>query len=65
MKVKELIEKLKELDENTEVILSADEEGNYYNNLRNIEEGYFIEGEYYSEEWSADDCCLDKMSGNQ
>lgn len=33
MKVKELIEKLKLEDENAEVILSADEEGNYYSPL--------------------------------
>lgn len=33
MKVKELIEKLKLEDEDAEVILSADEEGNYYSPL--------------------------------
>ena len=45
MKVKELIEKLKLEDEDAEVILSADEEGNYYSPLEGtlgFGRGYYI-----------------------
>lgn len=45
MKIKELIEKLKLEDEDAEVILSADEEGNYYSPLEGtlgFGRGYYI-----------------------
>lgn len=51
MKVKELIEKLKLEDENAEVILSADEEGNYYSPLEGTLgfcKGYYIPNNTWS-----------------
>ena len=51
MKVKELIEKLKLEDENAEVILSADEEGNYYSPLEGtlgFGNGYYIPNNTFS-----------------
>lgn len=51
MKVKELIEKLKLEDENAEVILSADEEGNYYSPLEGtlgFGNGYYIPNNTWS-----------------
>lgn len=51
MKVKELIEKLKLEDENAEVILSADEEGNYYSPLEGtlgFGKGYYITNNTWS-----------------
>lgn len=51
MKVKELIEKLKLEDENAEVILSADEEGNYYSPLEGtlgFGKGYYIPNNTWS-----------------
>lgn len=59
MIVKELIEKLKLEDENAEVILSADEEGNYYSPLEGtlgFGKGFYIpyntwSGNFISEEY--------------
>lgn len=54
MKVKELIEKLKLEDENAEVILSADEEGNYYSPLEGtlgFGKGYYIPNNTWSGEF--------------
>lgn len=54
MKVKELIEKLKLEDEDAEVILSADEEGNYYSPLEGRLEfgkGYYIPNNTWSGEF--------------
>lgn len=51
MKVKELIEKLKLEDEDAEVILSADEEGNYYSPLEEtlgFGKGYYIPNNTWS-----------------
>lgn len=50
MKVKELIEKLKLEDGNAEVILSADEEGNYYSPLETLGfgNGYYIPNNTWS-----------------
>ena len=50
MKVKELIEKLKLEDENAEVILSADEEGNYYSPFETLGfgNGYYIPNNTWS-----------------
>ena len=63
MKVKELIEKLKLEDENAEVILSADEEGNYYSPLEGtlgFGNGYYIpnntwSGEFLNQEYINDE----------
>lgn len=63
MKVKELIEKLKLEDEDAEVILSADEEGNYYSPLEGalgFGEGYYIpnntwSGEFLNQEYINDE----------
>ena len=62
MKVKELIEKLKLEDEDAEVILSADEEGNYYSPLEGtlgFGKGYYIpnntwSGEFLNQEYIDD-----------
>lgn len=63
MKVKELIEKLKLEDEDAEVILSADEEGNYYSPLEGtlgFSKGYYIpnntwSGEFLNQEYINDE----------
>ena len=63
MKVKELIEKLKLEDENAEVILSADEEGNYYSPLEGtlgFGNGYYIpnntwSGQFLNQEYIDDE----------
>ena len=54
MKVKELIEKLKLEDEDAEVILSADEEGNYYSPVEGtlgFGKGYYIPNNTWSGEF--------------
>ena len=60
MKVKELINKLKELDGELKVILSKDSEGNSYSPLWNCIEGFYFpttsySGETYFEEDYEDD----------
>lgn len=63
MKVKELIEKLKLEDKDAEVILSADEEGNYYSPLEGtlgFGKGYYIpnntwSGEFLNQEYINDE----------
>lgn len=67
MKVKELIEKLKLEDENAEVILSADEEGNYYSPLETLgfENGYYIpnntwSGQFLNQEYIDDENELER-----
>ena len=63
MKVKELIEKLKLEDEDAEVILSADDEGNYYSPLEGtlgFGKGYYIpnntwSGEFLNQEYINDE----------
>lgn len=63
MKVKELIEKLKLEDEDAEVILSADEEGNYYSPLEGtlgFGKGYYIpnntwSGQFLNQEYIDDE----------
>lgn len=50
MKVKELIEKLKEFNEERVVILSSDSEGNSYCKLFELSEGSYLEGEIGLEE---------------
>jgi hypothetical protein len=67
MKVKELIEKLKLEDENAEVILSADEEGNYYSPLETLGfgNGYYIpnntwSGQFLNQEYIDDENELER-----
>ena len=63
MKVKELIEKLKLEDENAEVILSADEEGNYYSPLEGtlgFGKGYYIPNNTWSGEFLKQEYINDK-----
>lgn len=63
MKVKELIEKLKLEDADAEVILSPDEEGNYYSPLEGtlgFGKGYYIpnntwSGEFLNQEYINDE----------
>jgi hypothetical protein len=63
LKVKELIEKLKLEDEDAKVILSADEEGNYYSPLEGtlgFGKGYYIpnntwSGEFLNQEYINDE----------
>lgn len=63
MKVKELIEKLKLEDKDAEVILSADEEGNYYSPLEGtlgFGKGYYIpnntwSGQFLNQEYIDDE----------
>ena len=50
MKVKELINKLKELDGELEVILSRDSEGNSYSPIWNCMEGFYFPSTSYSGE---------------
>ena len=67
MKVKELIEKLKLEDENAEVILSADEEGNYYSPLEGtlgFGKGYYIPNNTWSGEFISEDE-TDELNGNK
>ena len=64
MKVKELIEKLKEIDENLEVIVQKDYEGNDYSPLDNIWEGYYVPDSTYSGEgYDEDDFEVDDDDG--
>lgn len=74
MKVKELIEKLKLEDENAEVILSADEEGNYYSPLEGtlgFGAGYYIptnnwSGEFISENFiGTEEYETDRLEANR
>ena len=63
MKVKELIEKLKLEDENAEVIISADEEGNYYSPLEGtlgFGKGYYIPNNTWSGEFLPQEYINDK-----
>ena len=65
MKVKELIEILNTVDENSEVILQADSEGNSYSPLDGLQNGYYIpentwSGHFYDPEWTYDDVCMDE-----
>ena len=68
MKVKELIEKLKLEDENAEVILSADGEGNYYSPLEGtlgFGNGYYIpnntwSGQFLNQEYIDDENELER-----
>ena len=74
MKVKELIERLKLEDENAEVILSADEEGNYYSPLEDtlgFGKGYYIPRNTWSGEFipeyaiGIEECETDMLNENK
>jgi hypothetical protein len=68
MKVSELIEALQTLpNQDAEVIIARDPEGNGFHKFEDISEGtvrpeelevYFIES-FYSDQHTDDDCCLD------
>lgn len=66
MKVKDLIEALSSLDQDAEVILAKDPEGNGYSPLSRVDsEAVYVpittwHGEVYSTTWSADDAGLTK-----
>lgn len=66
MKVKELIEELKLLDPESEVILQKDSEGNGYSPLEGVDgDAVYIpentwSGDVYSTNWSADDADMEE-----
>jgi len=61
MKVKDLLEQLKELDPELNLYLQIDQEGNGYNEVRGIDPDNVMVGEdVYSTDWSADDACMDE-----
>jgi hypothetical protein len=60
MKVKELIEALREMDPEMEVILQGDPEGNFYNRAEGAGVVVQYAGEVYDMEWTHDECCLDE-----
>jgi hypothetical protein len=73
MKVSELIEALKQLPQDAEVIMSQDAEGNGYSPLYCLDEGtirpeevgqYNIES-FYSNQHTDEDCCLDPGERDQ
>lgn len=66
MKVKQLIKALSKFDENAEVILQKDAEGNGYSPL-DIVDGFAVyvpdttwSGDVYSAHWSADEACMNE-----
>jgi hypothetical protein len=65
MKVKELKEAIEDLPDDMLVVLQRDSEGNGYSPLSGADPGgiYVAEntysGEMYSDDWTADDCCLE------
>ena len=66
MKIRELIEKLNELDPDLEIIIQKDAEGNGYSPLAGIDsDGIYIKetswhGEVYDSNWSADDAAMEE-----
>ena len=71
MKVRELINELLEMDENAEVILQKDSEGNSYSPLAGTDHDvvYIPEttwfGEVYSTKWTHDDACMELEDWNE
>lgn len=69
MKVSELIEALSELDQELEILLQKDGEGNGYSALGCLGEAIVVKEKYeyhvYDLGWSADDCCLDEDEWEQ
>lgn len=66
MKVKDLLEQLKDLDPEMEIIMQKDSEGNGYSPLAGADpEGIYIaestwSGDVYDASWTADDACMDE-----
>jgi len=71
MKVKELIEVLKELDPEMECIMQKDSEGNGYSPLSGADpDGIYIadstwSGDVYDSNWSAKDAAMDEEEWNE
>ena len=65
MKIKELKEAITDLDDEMEVVMSKDGEGNSYSPLADCDQDaiYISEttwyGEVYSTDWSAEDACME------
>ena len=61
MKLRELVEKLQELDQDLEVVISKDSEGNTYSPLDGWNDDilYFPNGEVFDTKWSAHDACFE------
>ena len=66
MRVKELIKQLSSLNQESEIILQKDGEGNGYSPLKGLDsDAIYVpdstwSGDVYSLEWSADDCCFEE-----
>jgi hypothetical protein len=54
MKVKEFIEQLKQEDQEREVIMSCDSEGNSYSPFSSIGEGFYLPDSTWSGDWVDD-----------
>lgn len=72
MKIKELKELIKDLNDDMEIILSKDAEGNNFCPLSDSGQGIYIAdaggswfGEIYHDEWSADDALVDQEEWNE
>jgi hypothetical protein len=65
MLVKDLMEVLRKLDPDTQIILQKDAEGNGYSPLYAHGMGYYVadstySGDVYDEDWTPSDCCMDQ-----
>lgn len=61
MKVKELIEQLKDLDPELDLYLQIDQEGNGYEEVRGCDTDCVMIGDsVYSTDWSADEADMDE-----
>jgi hypothetical protein len=61
MKVKDLLEQLKDLDPELDLYLQIDQEGNGYEEVRGVDPDNVMVGDsMYSTDWSADDACMDE-----
>jgi len=64
--VKELIEELKDMPQDAEIIMQKDAEGNGYSPLSVVDlDAIYVpdstwSGDVYSLDWTAGDCCLDE-----
>ena len=57
MTVKELIEKLRGVDEDAQVLLATDEEGNEFCKLYGVYDGYFLEKREFEKSGRFDELC--------
>lgn len=70
MKGKELLEELKGVDPDAEIVLQKDAEGNGYSPLAGVDENAVYipdstwSGEVYSTEWSAYEACMSEDEWN-